>query len=86
LSRASFGGAPYGLDETGVVKGVFKSGFTVGARMQVADKLSIDLSDIDRGAHEPTGDRSLLGWHELDVRRQLQVPSLEAVGVTHQSG
>ena len=31
LPLASFGGAPYGLDETGVVKCVFKAGCAVGA-------------------------------------------------------
>lgn len=61
LSRASFGGARHRLDETDVVKCVVKSGCAVSARMQVADKMSVDLSDVDRRAHEPTGNASLLG-------------------------
>jgi hypothetical protein len=67
LLLASFGGAPYSLDETGVVKGVFKARCAVGARMQIADKMSVDLSHVDRRTHESTGDRGLLGWYECDV-------------------
>jgi len=49
--------------------------------MQITDKISVDLSYVDCCAHEATGDRSLLGFREWDVRRQMEVPSLEAVGV-----
>src|ERR1700730_284472 len=43
--------------------------------------MSVDLSHADRRAHEATRDRGLVGYHERDVRSQLEVPSLEAVGV-----
>jgi hypothetical protein len=49
--------------------------------MQIADRMSIDLSHIDGRAREATGDRGLVGSREWDVRRQLEIPSLEAVGV-----
>jgi hypothetical protein len=67
LALALFGGAPYGVDEAGVVKCVFKPGYVVGARMHIADEMSVDLSDVYRRTHEPTGNRRLLGWHECDV-------------------
>ena len=67
LSLASFGGAPYSLYETGVVKCVVKARCAVGARMQIADKMSVDLSHVDRLTHESTGDRGLLWWYECDV-------------------
>src|ERR1700730_2326219 len=43
--------------------------------------MSVDLSHADRRAHEATRDRGLVGYHERDVRAQLEVPSLEAGGV-----
>ena len=67
LPLASFGGAPYSVDETGVVKCVVKAGCVVGAHMQIANKMSIDLSYVDRRTHEPTGDRGLVGCYECDV-------------------
>jgi hypothetical protein len=54
LPLASFGGAPHSLDETGVVKCVFKAVCAVSARMQVVNKMSVDLFDVNRRAHEPT--------------------------------
>jgi hypothetical protein len=81
LSLASFIGAAYSFDEAGVVKCVFKAGRGVGARMQIPDKMSVDLSHVDRGTHEPTRDRGLVVGSERDARRQLEIPSLEAVGV-----
>ena len=44
LALASFGGSPYSLDESGVVKCVLKAGYAVGTRMQIADKMSEDLA------------------------------------------
>jgi hypothetical protein len=82
LALASFGGAPYGIDETGVVKCVFKAGCAVGARMQIADKMSVDLSDVDRRTHEPTGDCGLLGCREWEVRPHLEISSLKTIGMT----
>jgi hypothetical protein len=38
LPLATLGGAPYSLDETGVVKCVVEAGGAVGARMQIASK------------------------------------------------
>jgi hypothetical protein len=67
LALASFGGAPYGLDEAGIMKCLFQPGYAVGARMHVADETSVDLSHVDRRTHEPTGNRGRLGWHECDV-------------------
>ena len=64
LPLASFGGTPYCLDETRVVKRVVKAGCVIGARMQIADKMSIDLSHIYRRTHETTGDRGLVGCRE----------------------
>ncbi len=49
--------------------------------MHIADKMSVDLSYVDRRTHEATGDRGLIGCREWNVRPQLEVPSLEAVGV-----
>jgi hypothetical protein len=37
LALASFGGSPYSLDDSGVVKCVLKAGCAVGTRMQIAD-------------------------------------------------
>ena len=81
LSLASFAGAPYSLDETGVMKCVFKAGRCVGASLQITEKVSVNLSHVDRRPHEPTRDRSLVGRREWDIRRELEVPSLAAVGV-----
>ena len=67
MPLASFGRASYSLDETGIVKCVFKTGGAVGALMHIADKPRVDLSYVDRRTHEPAGDRGLLGSHECDV-------------------
>src|SRR5579864_7230225 len=48
LPLAPFGGAPQSLDETRVVKCVFKSRCVVGISMHIAEKMSIDLSHVDR--------------------------------------
>jgi hypothetical protein len=53
LPLAPFGGSPHGLDEVGVVNGMFKTGRGVGPRMHVADEMSIELSHIDGRPHEP---------------------------------
>jgi hypothetical protein len=50
LPLAPFGGAPYRLDETGVVKCVFKAGCSVGTSMQIAQKMNVDLSNVHRRA------------------------------------
>jgi hypothetical protein len=81
LTLPLFGGTLYSGDQAGVVKCVVKAGCVVGARMQIADKMSVDLSHIDGRAHEATGDCGLVGSREWDGRRQLEIPSLEAVGV-----
>src|SRR5579864_3304116 len=81
LPHASFCSPPYSLDETGVVNRVFKTGSVVGALTNIADEMSVDRSHIDRGTHEPTGDRGLLGRLECHVRPELEISSLEAVGV-----
>ena len=81
LPLASFGGVSYSLDQTGVVKCVVKAACVVGARMEIADKMSVDLSHVDRRAHEPTANRRLVGCRERDVRRELEIPSMGAVGV-----
>jgi hypothetical protein len=44
LALASFGGLPYSLDESGVVKCVLKAGCAVGTRVQIANKMSVDLA------------------------------------------
>jgi hypothetical protein len=80
LPLASFVGAPYSLDETGVVKCVVKAACAIRACIHIADKMRVDLSHVDR-AHEPAGDRGLVGRREWDVRRELEIPSLGAVGV-----
>ena len=67
LPLASFAGSPYSVDEPGIVKCVFKTRCAVGARMQIANKMSVDRSHIDRRTHKPTGDRGLLGCRERDV-------------------
>jgi hypothetical protein len=56
-----FGRAPYSLDEAGVVKCVFKARRAVGPRMNIPRKMSVDLSHVDWRAHEPTGDRGVVG-------------------------
>jgi hypothetical protein len=53
VAAAAFSGSPDGLDEAGVVNGVFKTGRGVGPRMHVADEMSIELSHIDGRPHEP---------------------------------
>ena len=82
LPLATFGGAPYSCDEASVVKCVFKPGCSVGTRMYIADKMSVDLCHVDRRIHEPTGDRGLFRRCEWDVGRQLEVPCLETLRVT----
>src|SRR5579871_5300828 len=69
LSLAAFGGALYSLDQTSVVKCVFKARCVVGTRIYIVGKMSIGLSHIDRRAHESTRDRGLVGYQEWDVRR-----------------
>src|SRR6266566_6118897 len=81
LPLTSFTGAPYSLDETGVVKCVFKARCSASTLAQVTNKLNVNLSHVDRGAHEATGDHDVVGRDKWDVRCQLEVPSLEAVGV-----
>ena len=65
---------------------MYEAGCAVGTRMQIADKMSVDLSDVDRRAHEPTGDRGLLRCLERDIWLQFDVSSLEAIGVIAGSG
>ena len=67
LPLASLGGTPYSVDEAGVVKCVVKAGCAVSARMQIADNMGVDLPHVDHCAHEPTGDRGLLGCHEWEI-------------------
>jgi hypothetical protein len=74
LPLTSFTGAPYSLDETGVVKCVFKARCGAGILAQITNKLNVDLSQVDRGAHEATGDHDVVGCHKWDVRCQLEVP------------
>jgi hypothetical protein len=75
LPLTLFGSAPYSLDEAGVVKCVCKAGCAVGARMQIADKMTVDLSHVDRRTHEPTRDPALVGWREWDIRVSLRSPA-----------
>jgi len=72
-SLASLTGTPYRIDEAGVMKCVIKAGSAVGARMQIADKMSVDLSHVNRRPHEPTKDRALVGCSEWDIRREPKV-------------
>jgi hypothetical protein len=74
LPLAQVGGARDSLDQTRVVNCVLKAGCAAGARMHIADKMSVDLPHVDRRAHEPTRDRGLLGCDERDVCRQLEIP------------
>jgi len=67
LPLASVGGAPYSLNEPGVVNCVLEAGCAIGPRLHIADKMSVDLAYVDRRAHEPTGDRGLLGCLKTDV-------------------
>src|ERR1700721_2785035 len=60
----------------------FKVGCVVSTRMQITDKISVDLSHVDRCPHESSGDRSFLGRHKCDVGRQLEISAREAVRVT----
>ena len=80
LPLASFGSAPYRLDETRVVKCVVKAGCSVGALTQIADQMSVDLSHVDCRAHEATRDHGLVRCRERDVRIQRGVPGVDAVG------
>src|SRR5580700_10299255 len=64
------------------MKCVFKVGCVVSARMQITDKISVDLSHVDRRPHESSGDRSFLGRHKCDVGSQPEISALEAVRVT----
>lgn len=61
LPLTSFTGAPHSLDETGVVKCVLKTRCDAGALTQITDQMSVDLSHVDRRAHEATRDRGLVG-------------------------
>ena len=54
MPLAACGGARYGLNETRVVKCVVEAGCVIGARSHIADKMSVDLSHVDR--HRPGGD------------------------------
>jgi len=81
LPLAPVSGAPYSLDETGVVNCVSKSGRAVGPRTQITGKTSVDLSDVSRRAHQPTSDCGPVGCHEWDVRDEPEVPRLEAIRV-----
>jgi hypothetical protein len=81
LPLSSFGGAPYSLDETSVVKCVVKAGCSPGGPPQIADQISIDLSHIDRRAHVAIRDRGFVRYREWDVRSQRGVPRVDAVGV-----
>src|SRR5580704_6097524 len=60
----------------------FKAGCVVGARMQITDKISVDLSHVDRRSHESSGNRSFLGRHKCDVGRQLEISTLKTIRVT----
>src|SRR6202030_2175421 len=64
------------------MKSMFQVGGVVGARMQITHKISVDLSHVDRRPHESSGDHSFLRRHKCDVRRQLEISTLEAVRVT----
>jgi hypothetical protein len=66
LPLASFGGAPYSVDEAGVVKCVVKAGCAVGARLQISDQMSIDLSHID--GYDPIGDLARPGCPHQSLR------------------
>jgi hypothetical protein len=81
LAFAMFGRTQYSLDETRIVKCVFKARCVVIARMNITRQMSIDLPHIDCRAHEPTGDHALVGYCEWNVRGQLDVTGLNAVGV-----
>lgn len=50
--------------------------------MHVADKMSVDLCDVDRWVHEPTGESDLFRRCEGNVRGQLEVPSLKTKRMT----
>ena len=67
LAYALFAGTPYSLDKAGIVKCVFKTGCAVSARMQIANKVIVDLSHVDRRTHKPTVDCGLLGRCERDA-------------------
>ena len=68
----------HGLDETGIVEGVFKAGRAVGSRMQIAKKLGVDLSHVDGCTHEAAGNRGLLGCGKWNAGLQLEVPGLDS--------
>jgi hypothetical protein len=67
LPLPMFGGVPYSCDETSVVNCVFKPGCSVGTRMDIEEKMSVDLCDVDRRVHEPTGDRGHFRRCEWEV-------------------
>src|SRR5258708_7391247 len=82
LRLASLGGARHGLDEAGVVKCVPEAACAVGAHLQIADEMNVDLADVDRRAQKPAGNRGLLRCSEYDARCELEIPGLEAVRVS----
>ena len=67
LPHAGFGGTHYSLYKTGVMNGVTKAGCGVGARTHITDKMRVDLSNVNRCAHEATGDPGRLGRWECHV-------------------
>lgn len=67
LPLASFGRAPYSFHEAGIVNCVVKTGCAVGARMQIAEKLRVDLTHIDGCLHACARDRSGIGFIEFDT-------------------
>jgi hypothetical protein len=67
LPHAAFGGSHYSLDETGAMNGVFKAGCAIGARTHITDKMRVNLSNVDRDAHEATGQPGRLGRWECHV-------------------
>ena len=81
LALASFGGAPYSLDEPSTVKCVLESRSSVGPFTQIADKLSVDLSYIDCRLHGPGRDRGRVRFNEWDICRQLEIAGLEATSL-----
>ncbi len=67
LPHSPLGGMHYGLDKARIVKCVLKSRRSVGPFMQIADKLSIDLSYIDCRLHGPARDRGRVRFNEWDI-------------------
>jgi hypothetical protein len=64
LSLASFGGAPYSLDEPSTVKCVLESRSSVGPFVQIADELGVDLSYVDCRLHGPARDHGRVRFNE----------------------